>query len=76
MLFGFCEDYKHVVINAHHELILIRTRNDNNCIVGDSAIEPTLKLFKIQWRMPHVMLNKVNKSILGSLESDNMNFRS
>jgi len=60
MLFGFCEDYKHVVINARHELILVRTRNDN-CIVGDPTTEPKFELFKIQWQMPHVMLNEINK---------------
>ena len=32
---GLCEDYKRVIINARHELILIRARNDNNYIVGD-----------------------------------------
>ncbi|KYN36618.1 hypothetical protein ALC56_09023 [Trachymyrmex septentrionalis] len=48
MLLGFCKDYKHVIINARHELILIRARNDNNCIVRDSATEPKLGLFKIQ----------------------------
>jgi len=42
ILLGFCEDYKRVVINAHHELILIRARNDNNCLMGDPATEPTL----------------------------------
>jgi len=30
MLLGFCEDYRRVVINAHHELILTRARNSNN----------------------------------------------
>ncbi|XP_070167005.1 uncharacterized protein [Polyergus mexicanus] len=30
VLLGFCEDYKRVVINARHEFILIRVRNDNN----------------------------------------------
>ena len=54
MLLGFC-DYKHVVINARHELILIRARNDNNCIVEDPATESKLELFKIQWRMPNVL---------------------
>jgi len=44
ILLGFCEDYKHVVINAH-ELILIR--NGNNYIVRDPATEPTLELFKV-----------------------------
>jgi len=70
MLFGFCEDYKHVVFNVRHELILIRVRNDNNCIVGDPATEPKLELFKIQWRMPYVTLNEINKlSMLHVLES-------
>jgi len=41
-----------------------------NCIVGDRATEPMLELFKIQWRMPHVMLNEINKlSMLRTLES-------
>ena len=41
ILLGFCEDYKRVVINARHELILIRARNDNNCLMGDPATELT-----------------------------------
>ena len=69
---------KYVMINAHHELILIRARNDNNCIMGDP--EPKLELFKIQWRMPHVMLNEINRlSMLRALESErhlSMSFRS
>ncbi|XP_071631895.1 uncharacterized protein [Temnothorax longispinosus] len=70
LLLGFCENYKRVVVNAHHELILIRARSDNNCIVGDPATEPEIELFKIQWRMPHVTLNEVNKLfMLRALES-------
>ncbi|XP_011162286.1 uncharacterized protein LOC105197559 [Solenopsis invicta] len=70
MLLGFCEDYKRTVINARHELILIRTRNDNNCLTGNSALEPLLQLFKIQWRMPHVSLSEINNlSMLRTLES-------
>ncbi|XP_024872501.1 uncharacterized protein LOC112455044 [Temnothorax curvispinosus] len=53
LLLGFYEDYKRVVINARHELILIRARN-NNSLVGSLALEPTIKILKIQWRMPHV----------------------
>jgi len=48
ILLGFCEDYKRVVINARHELILIRARNDNNCLMGDPATEPMFELFKVQ----------------------------
>ncbi|KAL6419573.1 hypothetical protein ACFW04_013724 [Cataglyphis niger] len=69
MLLGFCED-KRVMINARHELILIRSRNDNNCLIGNLALEPVINIFKIQWRMPHVILNEVNKlSMLRVLES-------
>ncbi|XP_018314336.1 uncharacterized protein [Mycetomoellerius zeteki] len=69
-----------VVINARRELILIRARNDNNCLIGDSTTEPTLELFKVQWRMPHVFLSEINKlSMLRALESGrylSMAFRS
>jgi len=79
-LLGFCEDYKRVLVNARHELILIRARSDNNCIVGNPATEPEIELYKVQWRMPHVMLNEVNKlSLLRALESGrylSMSFRS
>lgn len=80
MLLGFCEDYKRIVINARHELILIRSRNDNNCLVGHTSAEAEIELLKIQWRMPHVILNEINKlSLLRALESGrylNMSFRS
>jgi len=71
MLLGFCEDYRlRVVINARHELILIRSRSDNNCLIGDPTREPEITLFKVQWRMPHVLLNELNKlSMLRALES-------
>ncbi|KYN19187.1 hypothetical protein ALC57_08481 [Trachymyrmex cornetzi] len=80
MLLGFCEDYKRVVVNARHELILIRARNDYNCLVANPATEPEIELFKVQWRMPHVSLNEINKlSMLRALESGrylSMSFRS
>ena len=76
----FCEDYRRVVINARHELILILARNDNNCLMGDSMTEPTLELFKVQWRIPHVLLSEINKlSMLRAMESGrylSMAFRS
>ncbi|XP_067214209.1 uncharacterized protein [Linepithema humile] len=69
-LFGFCEDYKRIVINARHELVLIQSRNDNNCLVGRVGANPTIELLKIQWQMPHVSLSEVNKlSLLRTLKS-------
>ncbi|XP_012057891.1 PREDICTED: uncharacterized protein LOC105621026 [Atta cephalotes] len=48
--------------------------------MGDPATEPTLELFKVQWRMPYVLLSEINKlSILRALESGrylSMTFRS
>lgn len=80
LLLGFCEDYKRIVINARHELILIRARNDLNCVMVDSAHEYQLKLTRLQWKMPHVVLNDVNKlSLLRTLENGryvSMGFRS
>jgi len=35
-----------VVINARHELILIRSRNDNNCLFGDSTLEPVINIIQ------------------------------
>ncbi|XP_029668605.1 uncharacterized protein LOC115238702 [Formica exsecta] len=64
VLLGFCEDYKRVVINARHELILIQARNDNNCLILRETYEPKIILLKIQWRMPHIVLNDVNKLAL------------
>ncbi|RLU15209.1 hypothetical protein DMN91_012203, partial [Ooceraea biroi] len=47
MLLGFCEYNRRVVINARHELVLIRARNDNNCVVLSSdRHEPKIDLHK------------------------------
>ncbi|EZA61267.1 hypothetical protein X777_13203 [Ooceraea biroi] len=71
MLLGFFEDYRRVVINARHELVLIRAHNDNNCVVlfGD-RYEAKIDLHKVQWRMSHVYLNEINKlRLLRTLEN-------
>ena len=78
---GFCEDYKHIVMNARHELILIRSRVYTNVMHCTSTTAwPKLEIRKVQWRMPHVVLEEVNKlSMLRILESGRpiaMSFRS
>jgi len=42
MQLGFCEDYRRIVINIRHKLILIRSRNDNNCLIGDPMRNPEI----------------------------------
>ncbi|XP_071576339.1 uncharacterized protein [Temnothorax nylanderi] len=70
LLLGFCEDYKRVLINAPHELILIRSRNDNDSLVGSLALEPTIKILKIQWQMPHVNTTKHSWAIKTATQLD------
>ena len=48
-----------MIINAYHELILIRSRNDTNALIGSPMLEPEIELLKVQWRMPHVTLNDI-----------------
>lgn len=80
MLLGFCEDYKRIIINARHELILIRSRIDINALQGVDTLKPKVELFKVQWRVPHVSLEELNKlsllRILESGQSISMSFRS
>ncbi|KYN14203.1 hypothetical protein ALC57_13587 [Trachymyrmex cornetzi] len=57
MLLGFCENYKRLIVNPRHELILIRARNDNNCLVGNPITESKIELFKVQWRNVKLYLN-------------------
>lgn len=46
LLLDFCEDYKRLVINALHEVILIRASTDNNYLMGDPAMKPKIEIFK------------------------------
>jgi len=67
-LLDFCEDYKHVIVNARHELILIRALSDNNCLVGNPTTKPEIDL-KCSGECL-VILSEVNKlSLLRALES-------
>lgn len=59
--FGFCDDYRKVILNSRHELILNRARNSLNCIRSDNDKDPTntevkVSLTKLEWKMPHITL--------------------
>lgn len=59
-ILGFAEDYKKIILNMKHELILVRSRNDLNCFLGaNNALQLTVT--KIQWRMPHVKVDDYTK---------------
>lgn len=59
--FGFCDDYRKIILNCKHELILNRARSSLNCTRGgaeraDAAVV-SIALRKIQWKMPHITLS-------------------
>lgn len=58
--FGFCDDYRKVVLNARHVLILNRSRDTLDCVKGggaaNTATRVSLRIDKIQWKMPHITL--------------------
>jgi hypothetical protein len=62
-LFGFAEDYRKMIVNARHELVLIRSASDKNAVQWKPAT-PTdtveaikVKMEKLSWRIPYVTLS-------------------
>lgn len=54
-MLGFCDDYRKIIMNAKHELILIRNRKDIYSYVSVTE-SLNIKLTKIQWKVPHIVL--------------------
>lgn len=55
LVLGFCDDYRKIIMNAKHELVLIRNRKDIYSYVANTE-SFNIKVRKIQWKMPHVTL--------------------
>lgn len=57
-IFGFAEDYNKIIMNAKHELILVRSRSDANAYTGDAGATShvNFNFQKIHWKIPHVQL--------------------
>lgn len=73
--FGFCDDYRKIILNCKHEIILNRSRSSSDCIEGGSvnqnAARITIALTKIQWKMPHVTLSdRVKLNMLNYLSKN------
>lgn len=70
LLMGFFEDHTSIVMNAKHELILNRSRNDVNCFHGANDIF-TIRIDKIMWRMPHIKVDDyLQVKMLKQIESN------
>lgn len=62
-ILGFCEDYRIIIANARHELILIRTRNDRNCYKSTPTAQEDVffQIQKLQWRLHHITPSDLDK---------------
>lgn len=58
-LLGSAEDYQKVFVNTSLELILIRSKTDDNCFISDA--DASIEINKIQWKVPHIRLNEEAK---------------
>lgn len=59
-IFGFAEDNKNIVMHGKHEICMVRSRNDVNALVGRNNLS-TIRIGKVQWRMPHVTVSDAQK---------------
>lgn len=62
MLLGFAEDYKKIIPNVKHELILVRARTNNSSVFTTKLQEDHLfNITKINWKVPHILLNDAER---------------
>lgn len=71
-ILGFAEDFKKVVINSRHELILLRSNTNLNAVkLNTGEVVDDVLINKIVWRVPHVKVSDKEKiSLLKLLEKD------
>ncbi|XP_075163004.1 uncharacterized protein LOC142235626 [Haematobia irritans] len=61
-LLGFAEDYNKVICNAKHDLILLRSSNDNSvCYSIDDKEDIRLTITNIVWKVQHIQLSDYKK---------------
>ncbi|XP_044019484.1 uncharacterized protein LOC122859867 [Aphidius gifuensis] len=62
LLLGFAEDYREVIINAKHELILTRSNTDTNAYLKTTAAETAkIAIQKIEWVVPYIRVSDKDK---------------
>lgn len=87
MILGFAEDYRKIILNTKHELILRRSNTDLNAVVQTADPENAanieqikIELTRVEWLMPYVQLSSEYKiDILSLLQESKpiaMSFRS
>lgn len=72
-LLGFAEDYQKIILNSKHELILIRSRSDENSYISTAKDNMIVNITKLQWKMPHVTVADDEKiKILKTIQSNRL----
>lgn len=62
LLLGFAEDFNKIILNSKHELILLRSSNDDKAYYSTDANEKlSLSIKNITWRIPHIHLSDARK---------------
>lgn len=71
-ILGFAEDYKKIIINCKHELILLRSNTDLNSLkIPSGELVDTIIINQLVWRVPHVKVSDKEKvNLLKLLEKD------
>lgn len=79
-ILGFAEDFQKVIVNAKHELILVRSRSDINAIIQTAVKDFNISLQKIEWLVPYITLSDKKKmEMIKFIQRDpiiSMSFRS
>ena len=81
-LMGFFEDYRKAIINSNQELILTRSRDDSNIFIHAgklanaadthaTAVDPTIQLSEVSWRLPVVKLADYERAELENIIKEN-----
>lgn len=69
-ILGFAEDYRKIIMNCKHELVLLRS-NTNALKLGDKEILDNIIINKIVWRVPHVKVSDRERvGLLKNFERD------
>lgn len=81
LLLGFAEDFNKIIVNSKHELILLRSKDDNQVLKSYLATEKIkLSILNITWKVPHVQLADAYKlemyKIINNRRPLNISFRS
>lgn len=71
-ILGFAEDYNKIIINCKHELILLRSNTNLNCVkLNTNEYVDNITLSKVVWRMPHIKVSDQERlNLLKYVEKD------